>query len=224
MTCDWFVLISTISVYDVTSGGVDETRDVWSGAAAAAGVDEDIWSRGYTPYGVHRAELEDWVRQNTGKGCRYRRSLIVRLPGIFGSGLSKNYIFDLQHETEYLHKVDLGTCHQWYHLRLLRGDIEVAIADAELKDREQTVLNLFPEPVPTAEIVQEFFPHLLDRCKPWSEEGGTVHGFSFLDDVKTIHWSLFEGSTEGYRYPKERTKEELRRYLQEDPRSRASNL
>jgi len=211
MTCETMILISTISVYDVTHGDdVDERRDVWRAGAA---IDEDIFSRGYTPYGVNRAELEKWVKENTVEGRRYRRCLIVRLPGLFGTGLSKNYIFDLLAETSYLHKVDLATCHQWYHLRLLRGDIEVALNDAEQNTRHVTVLNLFPEPVPTMEIVSEFFPHTEDRCKRGNKD---EEGFSFLDDVKTMHWSLFEGGVQGYRYSKERFKAELRLFLQQE--------
>ena len=39
VTTRMFILVSTISVYDVTHGEVDETRDVWSGATAAATVE-----------------------------------------------------------------------------------------------------------------------------------------------------------------------------------------
>ena len=47
-----------------------------------------------------------------------------RLPGLYGTNLSKNYIFDLLTASEYLFKIDLSTCHQWYNLGLLRGDID----------------------------------------------------------------------------------------------------
>ena len=211
--CQFFVLISTISVYDQTHGDVDESRDVWSVSNNSAEISQDIFSRGYTPYGVHRAELESWVRENTGEGKAYRRSMIVRLPGIFGAGLSKNYIFDLMTESEWIHKVDLGTCHQWYNLALLRGDIELGVEMAHAEDRDVTVLNLFPEPLATSIIVRELFPHLEEKCKPIDP---TLKGFSFLDDVKTQHWRWFEsdGATEGYRYGKERVMSELRSFVQ----------
>ena len=39
--------------------------------------------------------------------------------------------------------------------------------------------------------------------------------FSFLDDVKTVHWKLFEqvGGVPGYRYSREQTVTELRQFV-----------
>lgn len=67
------VLISTVAVYDCTSG-----------------VDEDYVPEmnKLLPYGAHRLELENWVEQN------YENHLIVRLPAIFGENLKKNFIYD----------------------------------------------------------------------------------------------------------------------------------
>lgn len=41
------------------------------------------------PYGKHRFHLEEWVRANV------RDYLIVRLPGLFGDNLKKNFLYDL---------------------------------------------------------------------------------------------------------------------------------
>lgn len=67
------VLISTVAVYDRTSG-----------------IDEDYMPEmeNLLPYGAHRLELEDWVEKN------YEDHLIVRLPAIFGENLKKNFIYD----------------------------------------------------------------------------------------------------------------------------------
>lgn len=67
------VLISTVAVYDCTSG-----------------VDEDYMPEmdKLLPYGAHRLELENWVEQN------FVNHLIVRLPAIFGENLKKNFIYD----------------------------------------------------------------------------------------------------------------------------------
>ena len=68
------VLISTIDIFkDPTA--VDE--------ASEADMD------GLQPYGYNRLLLEKWVREN------YPEALIVRLPGLFGEGIKKNFIYDI---------------------------------------------------------------------------------------------------------------------------------
>ena len=73
------VLISTIDVYQIPAG-VDE------GTVMA--------TEGLNPYGFNRLVLENWVRENV---HRFKRTLIVRLPGLFGQNLKKNFIYDLIH-------------------------------------------------------------------------------------------------------------------------------
>lgn len=67
------VLISTIDVFR-TPCYVDE--------------DSIIDTEGLHAYGYNRYQLEEWVRNN------YPDALIVRLPGLFGRNLKKNFIFD----------------------------------------------------------------------------------------------------------------------------------
>ena len=68
------VLISTVDVY-----------------AAPQGVDEDTPADVDNPaaYGRNRAQLEHMVRE------KYSDALIVRLPGLFGKGLKKNFLYDM---------------------------------------------------------------------------------------------------------------------------------
>lgn len=70
------VLISTIAVYNKTYG-VDESTPINKELS--------------TPYGSNRRILEEWVEHN------YPNSLIVRLPGIYGINLKKNFLFDMIH-------------------------------------------------------------------------------------------------------------------------------
>lgn len=67
------VLISTVDVYE-----------------APCGVDENTPASLENPeaYGRNRARLEKLVRE------QYPDALIVRLPGLFGAGLKKNFIYD----------------------------------------------------------------------------------------------------------------------------------
>lgn len=70
------VLISTIDVY-----------------AAPDGVDENVVpdKEGLLPYGLNRLYFEEWVKQNCDD------YLIVRLPGLFGMNIKKNFIYDFIH-------------------------------------------------------------------------------------------------------------------------------
>lgn len=70
------VLISTVDVYD-NPAGVDE--------------DTHINQHALHPYGLHRLRLEQWAQQNFEDG----KLLIVRLPGLYGQGLKKNFLYDL---------------------------------------------------------------------------------------------------------------------------------
>lgn len=68
------VLISTVDVYP-NPVNVDE--------------DSDIDSTLLQPYGKNRLYLENWVEKH------YSDYLIIRLPGLFGKNLKKNFIFDI---------------------------------------------------------------------------------------------------------------------------------
>ena len=70
------VLISTIDVFK-TPKDVDEESMV----------DTD----GLHAYGYDRYQLELWVRE------RYPDALIIRLPGLFGKNIKKNFIYDFIH-------------------------------------------------------------------------------------------------------------------------------
>ena len=67
------VLISTIDVFKEPAGADENTR---------------IETEGLHPYGYNRFLLEEWVRQEHGD------ALIIRLPGLFGMNIKKNFIYD----------------------------------------------------------------------------------------------------------------------------------
>lgn len=72
--CSSFVLISTI---DVLPDGIEADED------------HPLLKEGLTAYGVHRARMEAFIQN-----C-FENVSVIRLPGIFGKGLRKNFIFDL---------------------------------------------------------------------------------------------------------------------------------
>lgn len=70
------VLISTIDVYGENRGLHEDDAPL---------------TEALDTYGRHRLQLEQWVRK------QYPDALIVRLPAIYGSGLKKNFVYDLIH-------------------------------------------------------------------------------------------------------------------------------
>lgn len=70
------VLISTVDVYR-SPVGVDENTP--------------IETEGLHAYGANRYQLEQWVREE------YPQALIVRLPGLYGKNIKKNFIYDFIH-------------------------------------------------------------------------------------------------------------------------------
>jgi hypothetical protein len=125
------ILISTIDVYCDPGASCDE--------------DDVIDASRNHPYGRHRFELERWAAN------RFRKTRIIRLPALFGDGLKKNVIFDLLHGNQ-TEKINPLSVYQWYPLRRLASDIErIRACDIDL-------INLFPEPIQTAEILDAFFP------------------------------------------------------------------
>ncbi|MBP7542315.1 MAG: sugar nucleotide-binding protein, partial [Ignavibacteriaceae bacterium] len=74
VTCNRFILISTVDVYG-NKVGVDENSVI------------DPLTTDY--YGRHRLEFEEFVAR------QFNTHTIIRLPGLFGKGLKKNFIFDI---------------------------------------------------------------------------------------------------------------------------------
>lgn len=72
------VLISTVDVYKHPVEADENTQ-----------IDEE----GLQPYGKNRYQLECMVRE------KYQDALIVRLPGLFGENIKKNFIYDFIHGT-----------------------------------------------------------------------------------------------------------------------------
>lgn len=173
-----FVLISTVDVYP-TPAGVDETTPI----------DPDV----NHAYGRNRFEAERFVRE------RFPDALVMRLPGLFGTGLKKNVIFDLLHDHE-LHKINPAGVYQYYSLDRLRPDIERAW---ELGIR---LLNLATEPVPTREIVERFFP---------DKQTGPETPFRAAYDMRSVHGAAWSGAG-GYLYSRETVLGHLEAYLRRE--------
>lgn len=122
------ILISTVDVF-----------------RAPCAVDEDapIELDGLHAYGRNRFLLERFVQDRFA-------TRIVRLPGLFGSGLKKNVVFDLLHGNQ-VERIDPGGVFQFYDLRRLWDDIE-RVRQAGLK-----LAHLVTEPVAVGDLAREAF-------------------------------------------------------------------
>ena len=79
------VLISTVDVY---RNPVEVNEDT------------EIQVEGLSPYGANRYFLEQWVR------VHYPDALIIRLPGLFGKNLKKNFIYDFLYRIPFMLKAE----------------------------------------------------------------------------------------------------------------------
>ena len=79
------VIISTIDVFKNPKGVNENTR---------------IDTNSLQPYGYNRYQLECWVRDH------YPNALIVRLPGLFGVNIKKNFIYDYIYAIPFMIKAD----------------------------------------------------------------------------------------------------------------------
>jgi len=168
-----FVLISTIDVYPHPRY-VDERTEIG---------DEG------QPYGRHRLRLERYI------AGRFD-SIILRLPGLFGTGLKKNALFDLLHNN-HVERIDGRGIFQFYDVGNLRNDIERCIAIGI------RLLNVATEPVAVAEIARDLF----------GRELAAGSGEPPRYDVRTIHAASWNrpGS---YLYERREVLEQMERFVE----------
>jgi RmlD substrate binding domain len=151
------IFISTIDVYPDTAATIDETAVIDPARNHA--------------YGRHRFELERWVIDH------FANVRVIRLPALFGEGLKKNVVFDLLHDNQ-VTNINPATRFQWYPLRRLNADIE------QVRAHDIRLINLFPEPIRTSEMVEAFFRGA--KTAPETEPAATYQ-------LQTRYSALFGG-------------------------------
>ncbi len=122
------VLISTVDVFE-TPQGVDETSV--------------IDTVNLLPYGFNRYQLENWVRTN------FSDALIVRLPGLFGKNIKKNFIYDyinfipfMLKESKYQELLEKDPELGQYYIRQNNGFYKIYASDCDkekLKNKFRTL-------------------------------------------------------------------------------------
>jgi len=129
ITCDRFILISTVDVFK-SPVNVDESTPI----------QED----GLHPYGLNRRNLEKFVKE------RFPNCLIVRLPGLVGPGLRKNVIFDLLNSNN-LNSIESRGFFQFYPMVNLWYDIQIAFKGG------LSLVHLTAEPISVSEVALHGF-------------------------------------------------------------------
>jgi nucleoside-diphosphate-sugar epimerase len=126
---DNFILVSTVDVYN-NPDAVDETTPVQSDTLE--------------PYGKHRYLLEVRARQF------YPRATIVRLPGLFGRGLKKNFVYDLLNGNP-PHLTHSESVFQFYDMNALWADLQTVVR------HDLPLVNLATEPVKAKDVARVCF-------------------------------------------------------------------
>jgi len=177
--CKIFILISTVDVFK-DSMGVDEKTQVNE--------------TGLHAYGLHRRLLEKFVESH------FPNHLIVRLPGLVGSGLRKNVIFDFLNENN-LHAIESRGIFQFYPMVSLWFDIQTAL-NAGLK-----LVHLTAEPISVADVSRRGFGKIFEQVL-----GNTPATY----DMRSCHAQVF-GATGHYQYSAHETILAIRSYAQSEP-------
>jgi hypothetical protein len=124
------LLISTIDVYPNPGGADEETP---------------IDPERNTPYGRHRYYLEQFFVEHF-PHCRR-----IRLPGLFGAGLRKNFLFDLLHNPQALPLTHHASRFQFYDMSRLWDDVE------RVRAARLAVANFATEPVAAGVVAERCF-------------------------------------------------------------------
>jgi nucleoside-diphosphate-sugar epimerase len=171
------ILISTVDVFE-TPRDVDE--------------DSKVTTDGLGPYGKHRYWLERFAVERFD-------ALVVRLPGLFGAGLKKNFVFDFLHLNQ-LERINAESVYQLYDLANLWRDIQIA-GHAGLR-----LLHVATEPVSVADVASEVF-------------GFTFHNRTVTPsaayDFRSKHADLFGGNN-GYLFSRATILQALRAFVAEE--------
>lgn len=169
------ILISTVDVYP-NPINVDEDSII----------DHSILQ----PYGKHRWELENFVRNKFD-------SLIIRLPGLFGKGLKKNVIYDFLNDNigDWINK---DSVFQFYNLTHLWEDSAIALR------HNLNLINFATEPITVEEIAKKVFDfNVISQGKNPPANY----------DMQSKYAELFPKNIHNYLYGKKHILQELKQFI-----------
>lgn len=170
------VLISTIDVYQ-NPVGVDETDSVLSAGKGGAG-------NGVQPYGLNRYYLEAWVRKN------YPDALIIRLPGLYGYNIKKNFIYDYIHVIPYMLKRE-----KYQELKVLEKADDAIMLDACYEAAGNGFYRCRKLDKDQRELLQKKFKKLGFTALNFTDSRSTFQFYSLGRLWEDIQTALNEGIT-----------------------------
>ena len=97
-------------------------------------------------YSKNRYDFENFLKN------QFDNYHIIRLPMLFGRGLKKNVLYDLQHN-QFLQNINKNSIFQWYCLNNLFNDINYIIKE-KIK-----LINLISEPIKINEMIMRYFKY-----------------------------------------------------------------
>ncbi len=163
-----FVLISTVDVYK-QDGCVNQAYE------------DSVINRGLLePYGQNRLILSDYIQR------AFKDHLILRLPGLFGPGLKKNFIYDMIHtgKSEWTRP---DSIYQFFNLGNISAIINKALAE------KISILNVTSEPISAKELAKDCFGVDFDN---------QANRPAVVYDMRTRYAKKFGGKN-GYIYSRE---------------------
>lgn len=145
-----------------------------------------------TPYGKNRYKMELFVKKH------FPKVTIVRLPHLFGIGLKKNFVYDLIYDNAltFTHK---DTMFQWYNLKNLWKDIQIAIKN------NIDLVNFASEPTTAKELA--------DLARPDLHFANVTEKPPLKFDYQT-KYGKFYGSKNNYIYHKDKIFKELKSFIE----------
>ncbi|WP_309120823.1 pyridine nucleotide transhydrogenase [Paenibacillus sp.] len=174
------ILISTVDVYQQPRNVTEKTF-----------IDPEHTD----PYGKHRFFLEEFCSQH------FKDTLIVRLPGLFGKGLKKNFIYDLIYDN-CLHLTHKDSRFQFYDLSRLWDDLQTAMANG------LNTVNFSSQPISAQEVAAECFKTQFTNVT--SKEPVAY-------DMKSEYAACFGGG-DGYLYSKNQIIDQLKAFIEDEKR------
>ena len=124
------ILISTVDVYPDPQAVHEDTTIDYSQLS---------------PYGKHRFILEEFIRS------KFQNHIVIRLPGLVGSGLKKNFIFDMLHNPEALPLTHCDSMYQFYSVDSLWNDIK------KIRKQGINLINFATPPLSVHKIAENCF-------------------------------------------------------------------
>ena len=176
------VLVSTVDVYPRPIGVYE---------------DSVIQEMEAHPYGRHRLNLEQFFTRH------FSRAFVIRLPGLFGRGLRKNFIFDLIRNPQSLHLTHRDSIFQFYNMARLWDDLR------RVTSRDVRLINMATPPVSARELARRCFGIKFDI---------TTAAEPVQYDMRTHYASLF-GATGEYIVSREEILNGISRFVEEETAS-----